>query len=108
MLADAKVGRRQGLRTIRDQPLGAPLREMIDAFIKVTVETMGEPQPRKNELHMDKVKPSYLLRRFKAMASKNGNHPLLYTKERGVGKYHFTDNYFRKRWAWRLKHGSPR
>jgi hypothetical protein len=96
------------LRNRRDQPAGAPLKEAIDAFIKVTVDTMGEPQPRKEELHMDKVKPSYLLRRFKAMASKNGNHPLLYTKKLGVGKYHFTDNYFRKRWAWRLKIGTPR
>jgi hypothetical protein len=97
-----------GLRTRRVIPLGAPIREVMDAFIKVTCDTMGEPQPRKEELHMDKVKPSALLRRFKAMARYLGEHPTLYTKKDGVEKYHFTDDYFRKRWAFRLKFGLPR
>jgi hypothetical protein len=108
MLKDAKVGRITGLHTRRVMAEGAPIREIMDAFIKVQVETMGEAQPRKEELHMDKVKPSSLLRRFKAMARYLDEHPSLYTNEDGVGTYHFTDDYFRKRWAHRLKHGLPR
>ena len=108
MLKDAKEGRITGLRISPVTPKGAPLKEVMEAFILVQVETMGEPQPRKDELHMDKIKPSYLLRRFKAMASYGCEYPFLYKLVNGVGTYLFTDDYFRKLWAWRLQYGEPK
>ena len=108
MLKDAKLGSITALRATPSRTNGAPLKEIIDAFIEVQVESMGEPQPRKHEVHMDKVKPAALLRQFKAHAKNTLDCSTLYTNVGGVDKYHFTDSYFRQRWSWRLKHGLPR
>lgn len=107
MLKDAKAGRITDLRPARDAPGGARLREAFDAFINVQVNALAEPQPRKEELHMDKVKPASLLRRFKALV-KICPGWALYSNVDGVDTYHFDDSYFRKRWQRRLKFGHPR
>lgn len=83
------------------------LREKIDAFISVQVSNLAEAQPRKNELHMDKVKPSFLIRRFKNWC-KLHRSANLFKVVNGQDRYNFDDSYFRKRWAYRLKYGQPK
>ena len=86
-------------RTLTKQP--------IDAFIGTQVKALAEWQPRKKELHMDLVKPRVLLRRFKsALKHRFALNTALYTKVDGADQFHFSDNYFRKRWQFRLKQAS--
>ena len=83
----------------------------MDAFLHLFLEIMGEPQPRKPEIHMDMVKPGFVLREFKNLLKINTNCSSLYARADGVDTFKFTDNYFRSRWGQRLKHppaGSPR
>ena len=82
--------------------------ECMDAFVNVLVETMGEPQPRKAEIQIDKVKPGFVLRRFKSTLMHNLDSGTLHESVDGEDKFNFSDSYFRKRLRGRLTTGLPR
>ena len=110
MLKDAQTGTDSRARAPRRSTLSL-IKEGVDAFLNLFLEIMGEPQPRKPEIHMDMVKPGFVLREFKHLLKVNTTcSSMLYERGDGVDTFKFSDNYFRARWRERLINppaGSP-
>jgi hypothetical protein len=108
--AMARTGVDSSIRVPREMEGGAPLKTLMVAFMNTVVDALAEPQPRKPELHMDKVQPGYMLELFKAKIKKGGFREYLQLYECVDGKdiFNFHDTTFRKLWAERLKNGEPR
>ena len=111
LLKDAQTGTDSRARAPRRGALSL-VKESIDAFVNIFLEMMGEPQPRKPEIHMDMVKPGFVLREFKHLLKVNTTcSSMLLERVNGVDNFGFSDNYFRARWKQRLINppaGSPR
>ena len=111
MLKDAQTGTDSRARAPGRGALSL-VKEGVDAFLNLFLEIMGEPQPRKPEIHMDMVKPGFVLREFKHLLKVNTTcSSMLLERVNGVDKFGFSDNYFRARWKQRLINppaGSPR
>ena len=96
----------QRLNNVSEPGDKATVKETIDAFINVQVAAMGEPQPRKAEIHMDLIKPGAIVKRFKNQLMRMGHS--LHRRRNGKDVFCFHDSYVRKRWAYRLRHGKPK
>ena len=111
LLKDAQTGTDSRARAPRAGAVSL-VKETIDAFVNIFLQMMGEPQPRKPEIHMDMVKPGFVLREFKHQLKVNTScSSILLDRVRGVDHFGFSDNYFRARWKQRLTNppaGSPR
>jgi transposase-like protein len=105
----ARTGLDCSIRVPTENEGGAKLATLMDAFINIVVEALAEPQPRREELHMDKVQPAYMLELFKARIKKSCfDYPQLYKCVDGKDVFYFHDTTFRRRWTERLRSGEPR